>query len=271
MGFFKLFSRKKTTQGCVIVAGSAIGDLAQALSALLSERGLVLYQANHVANASLIQRVNLSDLSKHPSSPVQSVPIISNFELNLGDPAAVKQLFKSMRKARLHLKLLIVQPEGLVTTSQPDANERWQQSGLMIIQLAQLAIRHMLPRQQGSLIFLGTVPATITASDHLVKRDESNGNNDPNDDFPDESVLQDRLLAYEAIQAQLIENAIQAGIRALSQSLAREFQRKGIHISYLALKQTATQDASSAPALATLCWHVYRQSPDAWSQELRAV
>lgn len=268
MGFFKLFSHKKTTQGCVIVAGSAIGDLSQALSGLLSERGLVLYQANHVADVSLIQRVNLS---KHPSSPVQSAPIISNFELNLGDPAAVKQLFKSMRKADLHLELLIVQPEGLVTTSQPDANERWQQSGLMIIQLAQLAIRHMLPRQQGSLIFLGTAPATITASDHLIKRDASNGNNDPNDDFSDESVLQDRLLAYDAIQAQLLENAIQAGIRALSQSLAREFQRKGIHISYLALKQTATQDASIAPALATLCWHIYRQSPDAWSQELSAV
>lgn len=269
MGFFKLFSRTKPTQGCVLVAGSHIGQLSHALYSMAQQQGLVLYQANHVATASLMQTVN----------PPESASGLSSFELNLLDPAAVKQLFKRMRKAGLHLELALFVPDIASNNLTADVNARWQQSGLMAVQLAQFAIRHMLSRQQGSLIFLGTAPATITAAENLVEHDSVDQNlvkrnlaKHALDDLSEQPSVENRPVHDKALQGQLLENALQAGIRALSQSLAREFQRKGLHISYLALKQLSLLDAhpQTAEAIATLCWHVYRQQPDAWSQELTA-
>lgn len=259
MGFFKLFSRTKPTQGCVLVAGSYIGQLSHALYVMAQQQGLVLYQANHVATATLMQTVNQPE----------SASGLSSFELNLLDPAAVKQLFKRMRKAGLHLELALFVPDIASNNLTADVNARWQQSGLMAVQLAQFAIRHMLPRQQGSLIFLGTAPATITAVENLVEQDSVEH---ALDDLSEQPSVENKPFNHKALQGQLLENALQAGIRALSQSLAREFQRKGLHISYLALKQLSLLDAhpQTAEAIARLCWHVYRQQPDAWSQELTA-
>jgi hypothetical protein len=59
-----------------------------------------------------------------------------------------------------------------------------------------------------------------------------------------------------------------ASIRALSQSLAREFQPKGIHIAYCMVQQWEGQNYSFMAAIKNLCQHIYQQPATAWTQEL---
>lgn len=101
----------------------------------------------------------------------------------------------------------------------------------MATAVAQILVQQMLGRHEGTIIFLGA--GQLAANNDL-----------------------------------LATTAVHAGIRALSQSLAREFHPKGVHISYLALNQWTTQQPEISRAIALTCKHVHAQPNSTWSQEL---
>lgn len=163
--------------------------------------------------------------------------------LDLSDADAVAGFFKQLQQAGQHVALLIIQGAAPLQQATPDLQssdlqQRWQSTGLAAVAVAQAAIPQMLAKQQGTLIFLGSThacnPGSHTASGWLA------------------------------------DAAVQAGVRALSQSLAREFQPKGIHISYLALTEWSSHSEAAAQAIASTCWHVHLQPQSTWSQELSA-
>jgi short-subunit dehydrogenase len=150
---------------------------------------------------------------------------------------AVKQVFHLIEKAGHQVELLIFQPQAPVPINTVDLTEqylqsRWQLTGISSIHIAQTAIKKMLLVKRGTVIFLGSVHAISPSAGWLA------------------------------------DSALQAGIRALSQSLAREFQPQGIHISYVVLNQWSTDNSETAQAIASTCWNVHQQHDSAWSQEL---
>ena len=67
------------------------------------------------------------------------------------------------------------------------------------------------------------------------------------------------------------------GLRALAQSMAREFGPKGIHVAHVIVdggiladgRQAAADDAQLSPdAIAETYWHLHRQHRSAWAQEI---
>lgn len=220
-----IFVKHKASQGCVLVVGVAVDALSQAILAKVKADGLALYQVTHAAEVSTPQ--------------IKQEPAFTRLSVNLLDAAAVKQIFKVIEKAGHQVKLVVFQPQAPTIISIADLNakqmqDRWQLTGLSAISIAQTAIKHMLPYKQGSVIFLGSVHASVPATGWLV------------------------------------DGALQAGLRALAQSLAREFQPQGIHIAYVVLNQWSTENTEVAQAVADTCWHVYQQHDSAWSQELTA-
>lgn len=163
--------------------------------------------------------------------------------LDLTNADAVAGFFKQLQQAGQHVALLIVQGAAPLQQATPDLQasdlqQRWQSTGLAAVAVAQAAIGQMLAKQQGTLIFLGSTHACNPGSN--------------------------------ADSGWLADAAVQAGVRALSQSLAREFQPKGIHISYLALTEWSSHSEATAQAIASTCWHVHLQPQSTWSQELSA-
>lgn len=163
--------------------------------------------------------------------------------LDLSDADAVAGFFKQLQQAGQHVALLIVQGAAPLQQATPDLQtsdlqQRWQSTGLAAVAVAQAAIPQMLAKQQGTLIFLGSTHACNPGSN--------------------------------ADSGWLADAAVQTGVRALSQSLAREFQPKGIHISYLALTEWSSHSEAAAQAIASTCWHVHLQPQSTWSQELSA-
>lgn len=207
-----------STEGCVVIAGVELDQLSIAVQ--VQSQGLPVYQLNHRDGAS-----------------GSTTGYTQTLDLNNAD--AVAGFFKQLEKAGKHVELLLVQgaaPTALATADiqSSDLQQRWQSSGLPAVAMAQGAIKHMLAKQQGTVIFLGSVYAASYSSGRLA------------------------------------DAAVQAGVRALSQSLAREFQPKGIHVTYLALTEWSSYGEAAAQAIASTCWHVYRQPQSTWSQELSA-
>ena len=207
-----------STEDCVVIAGVELDQLSAAMQ--LQVGGLPVYQLNHRDGAS-----------------GSTTGYAQTLDLNNAD--AVAGFFKQLEKAGKHVELLIVQgatPVQLATADIQSSNlqQRWQSTGLTAVAMAQGAIKHMLAKQQGTVIFLGSVYAASHSSGWLA------------------------------------DAVVQAGVRALSQSLAREFQPKGIHITYLALTEWSSHGEAAAQAIASTCWHVYRQPQSTWSQELSA-
>lgn len=210
------------TQGCVVLAGVALDQLSAAMQAQVTD--LPVYQLNHAdAQAS------------------KTAGYVQGLDLNNAD--AIAGFFKQLEKAGQHVELLVLQgaapvQQAIADLQASDMQQRWQSSALTAVAVAQGAIQHMLPRRQGTLVFLG--------SSHVANSFSHSGS------------------------GWLADAAVQAGIRALSQSLAREFQPKGIHITYLALTEWSSYSEAAAQAIASTCWHVYRQPQSTWSQELSA-
>ena len=97
--------------------------------------------------------------------------------------------------------------------------------------VAQAVIKPMLKQQRGTVIFLG---APFSNSTH-----------------------------YDVLSQSMF-----AGVRALSQSLAREFHPKGIHVAYCTLEKWDDQDQKLMQSIAQVCWHLHQQPKSTWSQEL---
>lgn len=218
-----IFSKDKKSQGCVLVVGVAVEELSKAFLDQVQAHNFVLYQVNHTLDAKALK--------------IKQEQHLTSVTLNLLDSTAVDQFFKSIARAGHQPELVLFQPQAPVsapttTLTAAQIEERWQLTGLAAISIAQKAIQHMLPRKQGTIIFLGSAHATVPASGWIA------------------------------------DGAIHAGIRALSQSLAREFHPQGVHVSYVMLNQWSQESPEAAQAIADTCWHIYQQPSSAWSQEL---
>lgn len=213
----------KKTQGCIVLAGVALDQLSAAMQAQAG--ALPVYQLEYQPKAGqFVSKANTG---------------IIHQSLDLSDADAVAGFVKQLEQAGQHVEVLIVEgaapvQQATVGLQASDLQQRWQSTGLPAVAVAQAVIRHMLVKQQGTVIFLGSVHAASRTSGWLA------------------------------------DATIQAAVRALSQSLAREFQPRGIHITYLALTDWSSQSAATAQAIAATCWHVYRQPQSTWSQELSA-
>lgn len=155
---------------------------------------------------------------------------------NLHDIKALQQCMAWIERHHC-IDLCIVQPtfisdENIAQIAQADIEQHWQNSGLNAVNIAQGMLRHMLKNRQGSIIFVGERP---------------------------ENLLTGHLLSV----------SLNASIRALSQSLAREFQPKGIHVVYLMLQHWDSDDTALVSTIKQTCWHLYQQPKSTWSQEFR--
>lgn len=211
----------------MVVIGTDVEALSQALLPQAQNHKLALYQVSHSQQHATLQNTLRMNKLGH----------IHCVKANLIDPKAIARLFKKIKQAGHFIELVVFQPHTPAPMASADLTpeymqQRWQDVGLSAINIAQNTIKHMLPRQQGKFIVLGSVHATE----------------------PDSGWLAD--------------GALQAGNRALLQSLAREFQPQGIHSCYIALPQDDTVNSQAAHAIAQTCWHVYQQPRSAWSQEL---
>lgn len=155
--------------------------------------------------------------------------------LNLLDATALKSVIQQIQKAGHFVDLCIFQPDFVLpenshALSAEQLENYWQNTGLMAVSIAQAVIRQMLSKQQGTLIFLGTQQPVESEQD-------------------------------------LFSQSMSASIRALAQSLAREFHPKGIHVVYCVVPHG--QNHELMQSLQQTCWHLYQQPKSTWSQELR--
>lgn len=161
---------------------------------------------------------------------------LKRVRLNLINPTALKNLVGYIQRTGHSIELCIFQADFSKSLSNSDASAQqveqlWQNTGLAAVNIAQAIIRQMLIKSQGTLIFLGTQPNLIA---------ENNG----------------------------LTQSMFASIRALAQSLAREFHPKGIHIAYCMLESWDSQNVVLMDSVKNMCWHLYQQPDSTWSQEL---
>ncbi|WP_123775479.1 hypothetical protein [Acinetobacter sp. BIGb0102] len=57
-----------------------------------------------------------------------------------------------------------------------------------------------------------------------------------------------------------------AGMRSFAQSMAREFNPKGIHITHISL--TWDQQPYNTKAVADMCWQLHQQHKSTWTFEI---
>lgn len=157
--------------------------------------------------------------------------------LNVLLSGSLKSLVKYIQQQGYKIELCIIQPKfgctDHINTVSPEMIEQyWQVTGLNAASVSQAMIANMLKQQRGTVIFLGT-----------------------------------RSMGAEK-KADLLTMSMFASIRALSQSLAREFHPKGIHVAYCTLEKWDDQDQKLMQSIAQVCWHLHQQPKSTWSQEL---
>lgn len=175
-------------------------------------------------------------IQTQPQIEAQAEGLIA-VRLNLLDATALKSVIQQIHKAGHFVDLCIFQPDFVLPeNSQPLSAEQlenyWQNTGLTAVSIAQAVIRQMLSKQHGTLIFLGTQQPVESERD-------------------------------------LFSQSLSASIRALAQSLAREFHPKGIHVVYCVLSHWQSANHALMQSLQQTCWHLYQQPKSTWSQELR--
>lgn len=157
------------------------------------------------------------------------------------DPASVDDLFATAISVHGTPSLVVFNASGFgrgsildLTASQMEA--AWRVGCLGGFHVGQAAARAMVPQGRGSIIFTGA-----TAS----LRGSAN--------FAPFAVAK-------------------FGLRALTQSLARELGPKGIHVAHTLIDGQIGDDPNDAklrPAeIADAYWHLHRQQRSAWTQEL---
>lgn len=123
-------------------------------------------------------------------------------------------------------------PQSLETITSAEMVNHWQLSGLAAINMANKSIKHMLKQSHGTLIFLARGYATYSEKENVH------------------------------------HEAMNTGIRILAESLAREFQPKGIHIIYCAMNVWSNQSPAIAKELIETCQHLHAQPRSTWTHAL---
>lgn len=218
------FKSKQKTKGCIVIVGNAVQQLSQLFVGQADSGAMSVYQLQHDA------------IQPQPKIEVQAEGLIA-VRLNLLDAAALKSVIQQIQKAGHFVDLCIFQPDFVLSEnshvlSAEQLESYWQNTGLTGVSIAQAVIRQMLPKQQGTLIFLGTQQPVESEQD-------------------------------------LFSQSMSASIRALAQSLAREFHPKGIHVVYCVAPDWQNKNIELMQSLQQTCWHLYQQPRSTWSQELR--
>lgn len=161
---------------------------------------------------------------------------VTAVQLNLVNADHLKCLLRYISKHGYTIELCVFQPSfssspNIEALSLEEIEHSWLTTGLSAVSVAQAVIKPMLKQQRGTVIFLGA------PSNHSTHYD-------------------------------VLSQSMFASIRALSQSLAREFQPKGIHVAYCMVEKWEGQNQHFTSSLKQVCQHIYQQPDSAWSQEL---
>lgn len=166
---------------------------------------------------------------------------LQHIDTDLNNLDDIKAVFAQLAKRGQHPELVIFQAKPAVQVSYESVSydvaqleQRWQQTGFRLFLWAQAAIAVLQDTAKQRR------PATfVTLGADLASQ-------------PDTSLA--------------VDSGLYAGMRALMQSLAREFQPQGVHVAYVGL---AAQ--SSSAAAAQLCWQLHEQPRSAWTHEVVLV
>ncbi|ENV09676.1 hypothetical protein F966_02336 [Acinetobacter higginsii] len=218
------FKSKQKNKGCIVIVGDDVQQLSQLFVEQADYGAMSVYQLQH-------------DATKIQPQIEAQVEGLTAVRLNLLDATALKSVIQQIQKAGHFVDLCIFQPDFVLpenshALSAEQLENYWQNTGLTAVSIAQAVIRQMLPKQQGTLIFLGTQQPVESEQD-------------------------------------LFSQSLSASIRALAQSLAREFHPKGIHVVYCVVPHGQTTKHQLMQSLQQTCWHLYQQPRSTWSQELR--
>lgn len=200
----------------------------------LIERDFVILDKNAQFPLHLYQVVHDSAAQKIQVHSINDG--VTAVHLNLVNADHLKSLVRYISTQRHTIELCVFQPNfssspNIEALSLEEIEHNWQTTGLSAVSVAQAVIKPMLKEQWGTIIFLG---APFDNSTH-----------------------------YDVLSQSMF-----AGIRALAQSLAREFHPKGIHISYCMVEKWDGQNLHFISSVKQVCQHIYQQPDSAWSQEL---
>jgi len=161
---------------------------------------------------------------------------ITTVRLDLVNPKHLKKLLNYITAHGHIIELCVFQPNfssapNIEALSLEEVEHSWQTTGLSAVSVSQAVIKPMLKQKRGTVIFLGAPSSNSTHYD-------------------------------------VLSQSMFASIRALSQSLAREFQPKGIHVSYCMVEKWEGQNPRFISSVKDVCQHLYQQPDSAWSQEL---
>ncbi len=234
------FFSGKTPSGCAVIVGlEQDSPVVSALCAHAVEAGLVTYRVIHDP---AVKR------GTHPAHSFQiNAPSIHAIRVDISSTDAVQGLFADIAKAGFIPEWVVHAParseaqDTLVTTPM-ELEAIWRAHSLSAFLIGQTALKAMLAGRSkhrsgraASIIFIGAVDAVQS---------------------------QPRFTGF---------GAVKAGVRALVQSMAREFDPQGIHIAHLLLDDAGFSGQVTerfAQAVATTCWQIHTQPSTAWTQEL---
>ena len=191
----------------------------------------------------ILYQVSHDESAKQPRIKSGSANFI-DIQLDTTSPDAVNALFVLLSSKKHQPNLVVFSPEANYSISTLSINptqieSSWKMTGYSAFLVAQAALTQMQKAKEGTFLFLGSA------------------------------------LATQPVTPFLASSAMQAGVRALAQSLAREFNPQGIHVAYIALAHDAESKAiekstALATAIANSCWHAHKQSKYTWTQEFSA-
>ncbi len=174
---------------------------------------------------------NLTKLTEKLATQAISVNSVAVDPANAED---LKLAFKRIENEGCYADLVIyntpqAKPAGFLDITEETVRSAWKDDCLSSFYVAQQALNHMLPRGGGTLIFGGA------SSSRQGKRGD------------------------------VLNATTKAGLRLMSQSIAREFSPKGIHVIHAVLDDGIS---TFAAGVANTYWQLYEQHMTTWTHEI---
>ena len=227
--------KRSQVKECAIIIGLDESCLvASALCKRAESAGLVVYQVTHDAQRKGV----VTTRSTHSLNHYQ-------VRLNLSSSDAVNDLFKKIADADLTPHWIIHCPQrpkplDTLLMTPNDLESMWRVQGFSAFIFGQAAIKAILKNgvkrgvenRSPTIIFVGAIDAVQS---------------------------QPNFSGFTAVKA---------GVRALAQSMAREFDPQGVHIAHVLLNYGDVVNVGFAESVAATCWQIYSQPKQAWTQEL---
>ncbi|AXI04209.1 SDR family NAD(P)-dependent oxidoreductase [Aquirhabdus parva] len=233
-------SKSKFARGCaVIVDLDQDSAVVSALCAQAIRSGLVTYRVIHdpdVPKATCAIPAFEIDL-----------PSIYAVRLDICSVDAVQSLFTDLAVAGLVPEWIVHAPTrstsiATLTMTPKELESLWRVHGLSAFVIGQTALKAMLLHRSKRKLQRSATIIFVDAIDAIHSQPNFSG-----------------------------FGAVKAGVRALAQSMAREFDPQGVHIAHILLDEG---DVSGEPAerfaqaVASTCWQIHTQAKEAWTQEL---